>query len=132
MRSLREQAEDMAMDRVDMEKLVRVVSEAVTAVAISTNLPADDVLDILENIHVEMVGQLKTVLMRMGDDRVSQGMDAKKMSRAIEKAIASISWATDLDTDEITTIFSTKPGASMEDVVYRLHAQSRLDRAGYA
>lgn len=130
--SPREQAEDMALDRVDVEKLVRVVNEAVALVAVSTSLPTHEVLDILESIHVEMVGELKTALMAMGNERVSKGMDAAKMSRAIERAIASISYATDLDTDEITTIFSKKPGASVEDVVYRLHEQSRVDRAGYA
>lgn len=128
MRSLKEQAEDRALDRVDMEKLVRVVNEAVAAIAVSTSLPAHEVLGILESIHVEMVGDIKAALMAMGEKK----MDVAKLSRAIEKAIASISHATDLDTNEITTIFSKKPGASVEDVVCRLHEQSRVDRAGYA
>lgn len=131
MMSPREQAEDMAMARIDVEKLVRVVNEAVAAVAVSANLPASEVLDILENIHVEMVGELETTLMSMGEKRKGK-VDTAKLSRAIEKAIASISWATDLDTDEITTIFSKKPGASVEDVAHRLHEKSRVDRADYA
>ena len=131
MMSPKEQAEDMVLDRVDVEKLVRVVNEAVSAIAVSTNLPADEVLDILESIHVEMVSELKTALKAMSDERARK-VDAVKMSRAIEKAIASISHATDLDTDEITTIFSKKPGASVEDVVHRLHEQSRADRGSYA
>lgn len=131
MMSPREQAEDMALDRVDVEKLVRVVNDAVAAIAVSTNLPANEVLDILENVHVEMVSELETTLMAMAEKRTDK-VDVAKMSRAIEKAIASISHATDLDTDEITTIFSKKPGASVEDVVCRLHEQSRVDRAGYA
>lgn len=131
MKSPREQAEDMAQDRVDVEKLARVVNEAVAAIAVSTNLPASEVLDILESIHVEMVGELETTLMAMGEKRAGK-VDVAKMSRAIEKAIASISHATDLDTDEITTVFSKKPGASVEDVVSRLHEKSRADRGNYA
>lgn len=132
MMSLKERADDMVLDRMDVEKLVRVVNEAVATIATSTSLPANEVLEILESIHVEMVGELTMALKAMGNTRTERAVDTEKLSRAIEKAIAMISNATDLDTDEITTIFSTKPGASVEDVVYRLHEQSRIDRANYA
>lgn len=129
MKSSMDYAEDVALDKVDVEKLVRVVNEAVTAISVSTSLSADEVLEILESINVEMVRELEPALMALG--KTGKTIDAAKLSRAIGKAIASISWATDLHTDEITTIFSKQPGASVEDVVDRLHAQSRKDRADF-
>lgn len=131
MMSLKERADDVAMAKVDVEKLVRVVNEAVAAIALSTSLPTQEVLEILESIHVEMVSELKPKLMTL-EPKPGRVVDAAKLSHAIEKAIAAISWATDLHTDEITTIFSEQPGASVEDVASRLHEQSRVDRADYA
>jgi len=54
-----------------------------------------------------------------------------KLSWEMEKAIKAISAATDLNTDEITTIFSKKTGASIGDVAYRLHRQSAHDRVSF-
>ncbi len=130
MRSLREQVEEIAADQENIGKLIVVIDEAVGKAAASTNLPAQEVMKILECTNVEMVSDLENVL--EGDKRLNDGLDAAKLSGAIETTLAAISEATSLDTDQITTILSNKPGASVEDVAYRLYKQSRIDRADYA
>jgi len=100
--------------------------------AASTSLQPSEALDILENIHVEMVGGIRDAIYALENDKESvRRVDPEKLSWEIEKAIGAISVATDLDTDEITTIFSDKPGASLADVSYRLHVQSAHDRASF-
>ena len=125
-----EQMEDVVSDQKNIGKLVTVIDEAVAKAAASVNLPSREILKILECTNVEMMKDIETVL--QGDKRLHNGLDAAQLSGAIEQTLVSISAATDLDTDEITTIFSTKPGASVEDVACRLYEQSRADRGSYA
>jgi hypothetical protein len=54
-----------------------------------------------------------------------------KLSLEIEKAIEAISNVTDLNTNEITTIFSGKPGSTLADIAYRLHRKSSHDHATF-
>ena len=120
-----QQSERMAFEKMDVERLEKFVNETVLTMAASTNLQTDEALDILENIHVEMVGELKGAVEALGNKKeMVKRLDPAKLTWEIEKAIEAISVATDLDTDEITTIFSKKPGASLADVSYRLHAES--------
>lgn len=124
----KQQAERWAYERMDFKKLNKFVDQTISALATSTNLQPSEALNILENIHVEMVGELRSVVTALGDDK---RVDPAKLSLEIEKAIAAISVATDLSTDEITTIFSSKLGASLAEVSYRLHRQSAHDRVSF-
>ena len=101
--------------------------------ATSTNLRPNEVLSILENIQVKMVGELRDAVEEIEDIDIveSNRVDPEKLSWEIERVIEAISFATDLNTEEITTIFSNKPGASVADVSYRLHKQSAHDRASF-
>lgn len=127
-----QQSERMAFEKMDIEKLEKFVNETVSTMASSTNIQPDEALDILENIQVEMVGELRSAVTALGsENKVVSRVDPAKLSWEIERAIEAISNATDLNTDEITTIFSNKPGASLADVAYRLHAQSAHDRVSF-
>ena len=127
-----QQSERMAFEKVEIEKLEKFVNETVSTMAASTNLEPSEALDILENIQVEMVGELRSVVNVLGNAKeAAKRVDPAKLSWEIEKAIEAISVATDLDTDEITTIFSMNPGASLADVSYRLHRQSAHDRVSF-
>ena len=124
-----QQSERLAFEKVEIEKLERFVDETVSKMAASTSLQPNEALDILENIQIEMVGEIRNAVEALGNDKESvKRVDPAKLSWEIEKAIEAISVATDLDTNEITTIFSMKPGASLADVSYRLHEQSGHDR----
>jgi hypothetical protein len=124
--------ERMAFEKMDVERLEKFVGETVMTMAASTCIRPEEVLDILESIRVEMVGELKGAVETLGKDREAvKRMDSAKLCWEIEKAIEAISVATDLDTDEITTIFSSKPGANLADVAFRLHAQSAQNRATF-
>jgi len=124
-----QQSENMAFEKVHIESLEKFLNETVSTMAASTSLQPSEALDILENIRVEMVGELRNAVNALGNENeVVKRVDPAKLSWEIEKAIEAISTATDLDTDEITAIFSKKPGASLADVSYRLHLQSAHDR----
>jgi len=121
------------VEKQDIAQLEEFVNDAVSRMAASTNVRREDALEILENIHVEMVGELRHAVETLGNsNRVVKRIDSNKLIHEIEKTIAAISNATDLDTDEITTIFSKEPGASLADVSYRLHVRSQYDRSRFA
>jgi sugar phosphate isomerase/epimerase len=100
--------------------------------ASSSNLELKEALDILENIHVEMIRELNSeVSAIVNHSETGKYINPLTLAMEIEKAIKAISFATDLNTEEITTIFSLRPGASLEDVSYRLHRQSAHDRFSF-
>ena len=51
-----------------------------------------------------------------------------QLKQATQDALKKISTATDLDTEEITDIFTEKKAASLGDIVIRLHERSKSDR----
>ncbi len=129
-----QQSERMAFEKDYIERLERFVDETVSAMAASVSIQPDEALAILENIHVEMISELKNAVEELEGDFNNEPVrrvGSEKLSWEIKKAIAAISVATDLNTDEITTIFSKKPGASLADVSYRLHRQSAHDRLSF-
>ncbi len=91
-------------EEVDMEKLGKVVTDAIGSIAEATGLSSDEVLKVIEEVNV---GTLKD---------------------ATRQAMRKISVATDLDTEEITDIFTESTTATLDDIVTRLHEKSKADR----
>jgi hypothetical protein len=120
---------DLAFEKANIGKLEKVVNDAVTAISAKTSLPVNEVLEVLENVRVEMVGEIRGAVDSLGNLSAVKHADAAKLSKAIEDAIGTIANATDLDTDEITWIFTRKPGAGVEDIVFRLNEKSKFDRS---
>ena len=116
-------AED-PMERVDISKLQDVFRESLMDVSASTNLEMLEIVEILENIRVEKVGEIRKAVENLGkyDEKV------EPLSMGLEKVIEATSVATDLNTDEITEILTEKSDASVEDLVLRLHEKSKHDR----
>ena len=122
--------DESAFEKSNFGKLARTVNEAIQAVSTKTSLPVNQVLEILGHVRVEMVGEIREVVDSLGNDMDAvKHTDAAILSSAIEDAIESISNATDLDTDEITWIFTKRPGAGVEDIVSRLYAKSKSSRS---
>jgi hypothetical protein len=97
-------AEVEAAEQVDIKKLGKVVTEAFESVAKVSKLPVQEVLCNIEEI------------------------DGAELKQATQEAIKKISNATDLDTADITAIFMANRGASIDDIVNRLHEQSKVNR----
>jgi len=132
MAKLTQYEERMAYEQMDIERLEKFVNEIVSKMASSSQLELREALDILENIHVHMIRELNSEVKAIVNmSEASKYMNPATLALEIEKAIKAISFATDLNTEEITTIFSLKPGASLEDVSYRLHRQSAHDRLSF-
>jgi hypothetical protein len=126
--------ESLDYERMYVDSLERFVTKVISMMAASTNLAPGEALDILECVQVELLGQLKSKVEVLEDDFNNEPVrrvGSAKLSWEIEKAIKAISVATDLTTDEITTIFSRKTGASIADVAYRLRRQSAHDRVSF-
>ena len=97
-------AEEEAADQEIKKKLGKLVEEAFESVGKLTRLPVQEVLHIIEEV------------------------DVAQLKQATQEAIKKISNATDLDTANITAIFMANRGASIDDIVKRLHEQSRVNR----
>lgn len=112
------------MEEVDISKLQDVFKESLMDVSASTDLGMLEIVEILEKIRVEKVGEIRKAVENLGkyDEKV------EPLSMGLEKVIEATSVATDLNTDEITEILTEKSDASVEDLVLRLHEKSKHDR----
>ena len=97
-------AEEEAAEQEDIKKLGKVVDGAFESVGKLTKLSVHEVLHIIEEVDV---GQLK---------------------KAVQEAIKKIADSTDLDGPRIIAIFMANKDASIDDIVNRLHQQSKENR----
>ena len=109
---------DPAGDLDDIEKLSKIVEGSFKAIASATGLSEMEVLHAIENTHVDM---LKDVLKDV--------INVDVLKEGIREAIKNIALATDLDTEQITDIFSAKKGTNLKDIVSRLYDSMRASRA---
>jgi len=98
-------AEVAAVEQQDLRKLVNFVEEAFESIAKLTRLPVSEVLHIIEEV------------------------DVAQLRQATQDAIKTIANATALDTAQITAIFKANRAANIDDIVNRLHEESRIQRA---
>jgi DNA-binding protein YbaB len=97
-------SEEEIADQEIVKKFGKLVEEAFESVAKLTKLPVQEVLHIIEEV------------------------DVTQLRHAIYEALKKISNATDLNTAQITAIILANRGASMDDIVNRLHEQSKVNR----
>jgi len=109
---------DRAGEHDDMEKLSKIVEGSFKAIASATGLSEREVIHAIEDTHVDM---LKDVL--------KEGINVDVLKEGIREAIKNIALATDLDTEQITDIFSAKKGTNRKDIVSRLYGSMRASRA---
>ncbi len=117
-----------AMEREDIEKLEKVLKDAISHVCSSTGLSESEAMDVLWNVRVELSSQLKGAIESLQRQSVIKQTDSAKLATALEGAIRMISDATDLNTDEITDMFTRLKGANWDKIVARIRTKSRMDR----
>ena len=110
-------ATERVADQDDIKKLSKIVKEAFGAIAKAAGISEKEVLHVIGGIHVDM---LKNVL--------KEDIHADVLKESIQEAIKSISLATDLDTEQITDIFSAKRDANLNDIVIQLHDRMQVNR----
>lgn len=116
----RQIGEGFADNKDDIEKLGKFVAEAFAEIASATGLSDKEVLRVIKDTDVEM---LKDVL------KDSTNVDALK--EGIQEAIKKISLAIDLDTKQISEIFTEKRDAGLDDIVTRLYNKGQANRAKF-
>jgi hypothetical protein len=92
-------------DQEVVKRLTKVVEEALESIAKVSQLPVQEVLHIIEEVDVTLLRE------------------------ATQEGLKKISEATGLDSSHITEIFKADRVASVDDIVHRLHEQSRTHRA---
>lgn len=112
-----------------LDKLERFVVNCISSMAESIDVSPEQALDILVRVHVSMVGDLKDAVHSFSDVGLLARVGPEKLCRQIEEVIAEISEATALDTEEITEIFSKNPSTDLEELSFRLHRRSLIDRS---
>ena len=98
-------AEEAALEKEDVKKLVSVVEESLERIAMLTKLPVQEVLHIVEEV------------------------DVAQLTHATQEAIKKISHATDLHRADIVAIFKEDRNATIASVVQRLREESHIHRA---
>ncbi len=98
-------AEEEALEKEDVKKLVNVVEESLERIAKLTKLPVQEVLHIIEEV------------------------DVAELTYATQEAIKKISNATDLHRADIIAIFKENRAATVDHVVHRLREESHIHRA---
>jgi hypothetical protein len=116
----RQIGEGLADNKADIEKLGKFVAEAFAEIASATGLSDKEVLRVIKDTDVEM---LKDVL------KDNTNVDALK--EGIQEAIKKISLAIDLDTKQISEIFTEKQDAGFDDIVTRLYNKGQANRAKF-
>jgi len=121
--------EAIALGKMDIEKLGMIVNESIKAFSITTHLAQNEVVEILGKIDVEMLDEVQAAVDNL---KGIDGIDTVRIAVAVEETIKAIAATTNLDTDEISAILTERNGASVEDIVRRLHEKSRVPRSLYA
>jgi hypothetical protein len=98
---------DLAAEQVDIRKLGKIVDEAFESVAKVSKLPVQEVLCNIKEI------------------------DGAELKLAAQEALKKVADATNLYTAQITDIFKANRAASMNDIVNRLHEQSKVNRSTF-
>lgn len=111
---------ELAAEQDDIEKLIKIVVRAFGAIANATGLSDKEVLHAIEDTHVDM---LKDVL--------KDGIQVNGLKEGIQEAIKVISLATDLDTAQISEIFSAKKDTNINDIVNRLYKSGQVNRSKF-
>lgn len=111
---------ELAAEQDDIEKLTKIVVKAFGAIASATGLSDKEVLHVIENLHVDM---LKDVL--------KEGTQVNGLKEGIQEAIKVISLATDLDTAQISEIFSAKKDTNISDLANRLYKSGQVNRSKF-
>ncbi len=113
-----------------LDKLEKFVGQqCISSMAESIDVSQEQALDILVRVHVSMMGDLKDAVHSFADGGLLARVGPEKLCRQIEEVIAGISEATALDTEEITEIFSNNPSTDFEELSFRLHRRSLIDRS---
>lgn len=119
-------AEEMAGEQDDINKLTKIVEDAFGAIANATGLSDKEVLDVMEDLHIEMLGDV--LKEGIHADKLKKGVDMEALEEGIQDAIKVISLATDLDTQQISDVFTEKKNTSINDLAKRLHDSSLSNR----
>lgn len=102
----------------DIAKLTAVVEDAIESIAKSTGLTKEEALDILEEYSVA----------DLREGKAEKPFDFSKFNKALNKGIKAISYATALNSTEISTIFTDEKHASVDGIVSRLREKSKQNR----
>ena len=114
---------------MDIEKLGMIVNESINAFSITTHLAQNEVVEILGRINVEVLDEVQAAVESLEG---IEGIDTVRIAVAVEETIKAIAAITNLGADEISAILTERNGASVEDIVHRLHERSRVPRSLYA
>ncbi len=110
-------AADMAAEQVDIDKLSKYVKQVFEEIENATGLTEKDVLHVVEGIHVKMAKDVPE--------------DNMALKKAIQEAIKKISLATNLDTEQITRVFSERKNTNLNDLISRIHVKTQDVRGMY-
>lgn len=104
----------------DIAKLTMVVDEAIESIATASGLSKEETLSILEEYSVAEL--------RDGKSTSSKAINFSKFNKALNKAVKAISYATALNSSEISNIFTGEKHATVSDIVNRLREKSKKNR----
>jgi len=115
----------LRVGKKEIEMLGRIVTESIRAFSVTTHLAQNKVVDILGKINVDTLDDVQAAVENLID---VEGIDTIRIAVAVEETIKAIAAMTNLGAKEISKILTENVGASVEDIVLRLHEESRMAR----
>ena len=107
---------------MDIDRLGMIVNESIRAFSITTHLAQNEVVEILGKINIDVLDEVQAAVENL---KGIEGVDTVRITVAVEETIKAIAATTNLDTDAISKILTERDGATVEDIVHRLHEKSQ-------
>ena len=112
----------LVLGKMDIDRLGMIVNESIKAFSITTHLAQNEVVEILGKINIDVLDEVQAAVENL---KGIEGVDTVRITVAVEETIKAIAATTNLDTDAISKILTERHGATVEDIVHRLHEKSQ-------
>ena len=112
----------LVLGKMDIDRLGMIVNESIRAFSITTHLAQNEVVEILGKINIDVLDEVQAAVENL---KGIEGVDTVRITVAVEETIKAIAATTNLDTDAISKILTERDGATVEDIVHRLHEKSQ-------
>ncbi len=113
----------LILGKLDIDRLCMIVNESIKAFSITTHLAQNEVIGILGKIKVGVLDEVQAAVENLQD---IEGIDKVGIAVAIEETFKAIMANTNLDAGKISEILTEKSGATVGDIVHRLHEKSSV------
>lgn len=113
-------------EQVETEIMCLAVIETISSILTATRLSEHEVLEILEKVSVDTVGEIENVIAPLNDFDPVKRIGATKLGAIIKEAIVEMADLAEIQPDELACILTRKNDGAVENIVGWLRAGNRI------